>query len=113
MRKAGAKFEVLLMNGAETDLEALYEYIAESDNVANADHVLDRLLETVDTLSRFPERGPYPKELSSLGIKDFRQTTFKPYRIIYRIVDRRVFVYLIADGRRDMQALLARRLLSA
>jgi toxin ParE1/3/4 len=60
-----------------------------------------------------PERGSYPKELLALGIKEYRQTFFKPYRAIYRIVGRRVYVYLIADGRRDMQSLLARRLLGA
>jgi toxin ParE1/3/4 len=44
-------------------------------------------------------------------MRDFRQVFFKPYRVIYRIRDRSVFIYLIADGRRDMQPLLARRLL--
>jgi toxin ParE1/3/4 len=33
--------------------------------------------------------------------------------MIYRIVGQRVYVYLIVDGWRDMQALLARRLLEA
>nr|WP_293191521.1 hypothetical protein [Ottowia sp.] len=33
--------------------------------------------------------------------------------MIYRVVDGQVVIYLIADGRRDMQALLARRLLGA
>lgn len=67
----------------------------------------------VEGLSAFPERGSYPKELVALGIKEFRQTSFKPYRVIYRIVGRQVFIYLIADGRRDMQSVLARRLLGA
>jgi toxin ParE1/3/4 len=62
-------------------------------------------------LSRFPERGSHPKELLSLGIKEYRQTFFKPYRLVYRITDRKVTIYLIVDGRRDMQAVLARRLL--
>jgi toxin ParE1/3/4 len=30
--------------------------------------------------------------------------------LIYRVVDRHVYVYLIVDGRRNMQSLLARRL---
>jgi len=46
-----------------------------------------------------------------LGIRDYRQTWFKPYRVVYRVLERRVVIYLIADGRRDMQALLQRRLL--
>ena len=49
----------------------------------------------------------------ALGIREYRQTFFKPYRVIYRIIDRRVYVFLIANGRRDMQALLERRLLGA
>lgn len=36
---------------------------------------------------------------------------FKPYRAIYRVQDKKVIIYLIADGRRDMQSLLSRRLL--
>jgi toxin ParE1/3/4 len=46
-----------------------------------------------------------------LGIKEYRQAFFKPYRIIYRVIDEQVVVYVIADGRRDMQTLLSRRLL--
>ena len=105
-----AKFEVLLTEGAEQDLEGIHDYINEFDCVENANHVLDQLLEVVESLSRLPERGSYPKELATLGIKEYRQTSFKPYRVIYRVVDNQVIVYLIADGRRDMQSLLMRRL---
>lgn len=110
---ASRKHAVFLTEGAEQDLESIYDYIAESDCKANADRVLKRLLETVDTLARFPGRGAYPKELIALGIREYRQAAFKPYRVIYRIIGRKVFIYVIADGRRDMQSLLARRLLGA
>jgi toxin ParE1/3/4 len=108
-----AKFEVLLTAGAEQDLEAIHDYIGEFDCIANADQVLDQLMQVVQSLSRFPERGSYPKELVSLGIKEYRQTAFKPYRVIYRVLGKQVVIYLIADGRRDMQSVLARRLLGA
>jgi toxin ParE1/3/4 len=45
--------------------------------------------------------------------REYRQTFFKAYRLIYRVIGRRVYAYLIADGRRDMQALLEQRLLGA
>ena len=70
-------------------------------------------MEVVEDLAQFPERGSYPKELVTLGIKDYRQTAFKPYRVIYRVLGSQVVVYLIVDGRRDMQSVLARRLLGA
>ena len=110
---APVTFEVLLTQGAEQDLEAIHDYIAEFDCVANANQVLDRLMEVVESLSRLPQRGSYPKELAALGIKEYRQTAFKPYRVIYRVAGSQVIVHLIADGRRDMQSLLARRLLGA
>ena len=110
---AGRKCEVLLTEGAEQDLESIYDYIAEFDCKANADYVLDRLLEVVESLSTFPERGAFPKELVVLVIRDYRQTAFKRYRMIYRVMGQKVYIYVIADGRRDMQSLLVRRLLGA
>jgi toxin ParE1/3/4 len=62
-------------------------------------------------LTEHPERGSIPNELRSLGMADYRQAFFKPHRLIYRVHAARVVIYLIADGRRDMQSLLARRML--
>jgi toxin ParE1/3/4 len=89
----------------------IYDYIAEFDSPANADYLLDRLMKAVEGLASFPERGSFPKELLALGVKEYRQTFFKPYRMIYRVIDKRVYVHVIADWRRDTQSLLARRLL--
>ena len=111
MAGTSAKFEVLLTKGAEQDLEAIYDYISEFDCVVNANSVLDELMEALESLSKLPERGSYPKELVGLGIKEYRQTFFKPYRLIYRTIGNQIIIYLVAGGRRDMQAILARRLL--
>lgn len=104
-------FEVLLTDDAEIDLQELYEYIAHSDSIQAADHVLHRLEEAASTLAEDPSRGSTPKELRSLGLGEYRQIFFKPYRVLYRVLDERVVIYLIADGRRNMQSLLSRRLL--
>jgi len=106
-------FTVLLTNDAARDIEALYDYIALHDAPQKADYVLEQIEKAFSRLSEFPERGAYPKELAVLGIREYREIFFKPYRIIYRVIDRDVYVLLIADGRRDMQALLQRRLLDA
>lgn len=106
-------FEVLLTRDALRDLEEISEHIAEHDADAKARHVLDRIAEALESLKTFPDRGAHPRELLALGIREYRQVYFKPFRIVYRVVDPRVYVYLIADGRRNMQTLLARRLLGA
>lgn len=107
------RYEVLITEGAERDLEEIYDYIAEFDSPEKADYVLSRLLEVAERLATLPDRGPHPRELQALGIREYRQTFFKPYRLIYRVIGKQVYIYLIADGRRDMQSLLAQRLLSA
>jgi toxin ParE1/3/4 len=106
-------FAVLLTVDAARDLEDLYQYIAVHDAPGKADHVLTNIEKVFGSLSEFPERGVYPKELLALGIRDYREIFFKPYRLIYRVAGDVVHVFLIADGRRDMQTLLQRRLLSA
>ena len=105
------RFDVILTEDAADDLEDIYDYIAEHGDLFKAGYVLDRIRRVVEDLSALPERGSHPKELLALGIRDYRQTFFKPYRVIYRVVGQCVYVYLVVDGRRDMQAVLARRLL--
>lgn len=104
-------FTVLLTADAARDLEDLYQYIAAHDAPGKAAHVLSHIENVFDSLSEFPERGVYPKELLEIGIRNYREIFFKPYRVIYRVTGDIVHVLLIADGRRDMQTLLQRRLL--
>ncbi len=105
------RFEVVLTEDAERDLEDIVIHIATHDSLQSAEHVLGRILEVAESLSAAPTRGSQPKELRGLGDQEYRQVFFKPYRLIYRVVGERVAIYLIADGRRDIQSLLARRLL--
>jgi len=102
--------EVRLTEDAERDLEQIYDYIVGQGDQSGADHILDKIEQTIGRLARHPNRGSYPKELLDIGIREYRQILFDPYRLIYRVIDDRVIVYLIVDGRRDMQDLLARRL---
>jgi toxin ParE1/3/4 len=106
-------FKVLLTYDAARDLNELYDTIAAHDSPRKAEYVLEQIEKTFAKLSEFPERGVYPKELLNLGIQEYREIFFKPFRIIYRIINNKVYVLLIVDGRRDMQSVLQRRLLDA
>ena len=106
-------FTVWLTDGAARDLEDLHRHIGVRDSPDKADHVLQSIERQFGALSGTPLRGAYPPELLALGIKEYREVHFKPYRIVYRVSDGAVHVLMIADGRRDMEALLQRRLLEA
>ena len=104
-------YSVKLTANAVNDIGDIVDYIATNDAEAKALHTLKALRSLVASLSQYPERGSYPNELISLGIKEFRQLQMPPYRCIYRIINADVYVLIVADGRRDMQTLLQRCLL--
>ncbi len=104
---------VQLTDDAAHDLEEIWDYIDRYDGASRADYVMAQIEKAFGSLSEYPERGNYPSELLSIGIREYREVFFKPYRIIYRVIENVVYVFLIADGRRDMQALLQSRLLRA
>lgn len=100
-------YQVFLTDDAAYDLEALYDYIESHDAPEKANYVLDKIEETFLSLA---DSGTYPNELLAIGLREYREIYFKPYRIIYRINSLSVYVMVIADSRRDMQSLLERRL---
>jgi toxin ParE1/3/4 len=104
-------FEVVLSADAGRDILDIVRYIAENDGRPHAERVLLGIERACSGLAAFPQRGNVPKELVPLGIREYREVHFKPYRVIYRVMARSVVVYAVLDGRRDMQSLLQLRLL--
>jgi toxin ParE1/3/4 len=107
------RYEVILTGHALFDLEDIAHYITLNDGPDKAEHVGRQIEKAFSSLATLPNRGNHPRELLAVGERTFREVHFKPYRIIYRVNDRQVSVHIIADGRRDMQTLLTRRLLGA
>jgi toxin ParE1/3/4 len=104
-------FQVRLTEDAERDIEGIYRYVAGRDSIARAKRILDGLDRACAMLAALPRRGDVPKELRAVGIAEYREVHWKPYRIIYRIFGQQVVVACVLDGRQDMQSLLQRRLL--
>lgn len=104
-------YDVQLSRSAEADLERIYRHLAEKHSFDLAERWIERILEKIASLERFPDRGAVPQEIEALGVSRYRQLLVAPYRLFYRIVDDKVVITLIADGRRDLQPLLERRLL--
>ena len=102
-------YEVLLTDDAADDLNDIYQYILINDSSESADYVLDNIESLLDSLIEQPDRGSFPNELSALGIKEYRQILFKPYRLIYSTTPDQVLVFCILDGRRDIRSVLERR----
>ena len=105
------KFAVHLVEDAERDLVDLYRYAALNNSAKQAGKLINHIEETIRKLETFPLRGHIPPELERIGVLEFREVHFKPFRIIYEICKSEVFVHCILDGRRDLQELLQKRVL--
>lgn len=105
------RYSVRVTDEAEKDLLDIYNYVAQNDDPLKDDRLLDKLEETCLALEAYPNRGHVPPELERLGIHDFRETHFKPYRIVYEVTGEKINILAVLDGRRDLKSLLERRLL--
>ncbi len=105
------KYQVFLIQDAEDDLFDIYRYILEHDSKESADYVFNKIEELCFSLDELPMRGHFPPELERISVTNYKEIHFKPYRIIYEVEQKKVFVHCILDGRRELRDLLERRLL--
>jgi len=106
-----ADFAVFLAREAEADLEGITDFIERNDSSDRADYVYARIKETILKLESLPGRGRVVPELRDIGLSEYREVLFKPYRILYFISGKRVYVHCIFDGRRAVEEVLSRRFL--
>jgi toxin ParE1/3/4 len=105
------KYDVVFDHDAEDDLFDIYAFVAMNDSVERADRLFAALRRTCLKLQKLPLRGKIPTELFEIGVTEFRELHYKPYRIIYSFESSTVFVHCVLDGRRDIQTILQERLL--
>ena len=94
---------------AQRDLQAIVEFIAADDLVAAA-CVLDQIESRTASLQRMPERGRVVPELAAVGIHTYRELVVAPWRLVYRISGKTVYVLAVLDGRRNIEDVLLDRL---
>jgi len=101
-------FEVLWAEAAIRDLEQIVDFIADEAPLA-AQRLFDEIAERSQTLESLPRRGRIVPELARFEIMTYRELVLRPYRLMYRIDEKRVLVAAVFDGRRNLEdAILAR-----
>ena len=95
---------------AENDLIGIIEYIAE-DSLTNAINVFEKIKKKASSLNRFPQRGRIVPELKDQGIILYRELIVTPWRLIYRISGKKVYILTVADSRQNVEDILLKRLI--
>jgi toxin ParE1/3/4 len=103
-------FEVEWADAARTDLALIVDYIA-ADSVDSAISMLEKIGSRAASLTILPRRGRVVPELAAVGVHSYREIMFAPWRIVYRIAARKVYVLAALDSRRNLEDLLLDRLL--
>ena len=102
------KYEVIWAKTAENDLLKIIEYIAQ-DNRSNALKILKKIKKQVAGLYHSPERCRIVPELYDQGITQYREMVIKPWRILYRISNSKVYVLSVLDSRQNIEDILLKR----
>ena len=95
---------------SERDLIEIVEYIA-GESPSEAYEVFKELKRKVSGLHTFPDRGRTIPELQEQGITQYRELIVSPWRIIYRISQKTVYVLAVFDSRRSIEDILFKRLI--
>jgi toxin ParE1/3/4 len=103
-------YDVRWSETSEKDLIAIVEYIAD-DSLSHAYEVFKEVKKKASRLHTFPDRGRIVPELQEQGITQYRELIIAPWRIIYRISERKVFVFSVFDSRRNVEDILLKRLI--
>jgi toxin ParE1/3/4 len=105
------KYEIIWTNVAENDLINIIEYIS-VDSPQNALRILEKIRQKASSLYTLPERGRIVPELQDQGIFQYRELVIPPWRLTYRIADRKIFVMSVIDSRQNVEDVLLNRLIS-
>jgi toxin ParE1/3/4 len=105
------EYKVHFIYESQEDLWDIYKYVSYSDSIEKAEYLIQKLEETCSNLSESPNRGHIPPELAKIGVMEYKEVHFKPYRIIYEISEKDVYIHSILDGRRELQELLEKRVI--
>ena len=103
------EYKVIWTDTAENDLKEIIEFIS-IDSPRNALSILKKIKQKASNLYSLPERGRIVPELQSQGILQYREIIIPPWRLMYRITEREIYVLTVIDSRRNVEDILLARL---
>lgn len=103
--------KAVLLDEAQTDIRELRQYIIKIFGQAAWRETYTGIKAAVRNTAAFPLSGHIPPELAELGLSQYQQALSGMNRIIYEEQGGVLYIHIVCDTRKDLRALLARRLL--
>ena len=100
--------EIIWTKTARIDLNEIIEYIA-IDSVDIALKKYYEIKESTKQLNKFPEQGRIVPELKHENIMKYREIIISPWRLLYKIEEKKIYIMAVIDGRRNIEDILMKR----
>lgn len=104
---------VVVLQGAEADLRELRRYVCHRFGAKRWAGTLQSIHAAFLRIAEHPETGHLPEELATMQLVQYRQLPTGKNRIIYELRGDLAFVHVACDARRDLRAVLMRRLVAS
>jgi len=105
MKKA---YEVIWSKTSEKDLISIINYIS-IDSPSIAYEKFKEIRSRASNLYNYPDRGRIVPELQEQGISQYRELIIEPWRILYKISDKKVYALSVLDSRQNVEDILLNR----
>ncbi len=104
-------YEIVWARVAENDLKELIDYIA-IDSPTNALNIFKKIKNKASSLYTMPERCRIIPELKDHSVMQYRELIVPPWRIMFRIIEMKIYVLSVLDSRRNIEDILLKRLVN-
>ena len=94
------KYKVEILSPAAKDIERIAGYHLRMVGPGSAEEITDKLLDTIQTLEEQPFSGmEHPDDI--LRKQNYRKLVCSDYICIYKVIEKRVYIYRVVHGATD------------
>ncbi|MEA1910523.1 MAG: type II toxin-antitoxin system RelE/ParE family toxin [Spirochaetota bacterium] len=104
--------KVIWSKDASLDLVDIVSYIKIDSGKGIAKEIYTRIKSEVDKIVDFPKAGIIVPELADIGITDIYQIIVSPWKVYYKVIEDKILVLSVIDGRRNLEEILYKKIIS-
>ncbi len=105
-------FKVIWSEDASLDLVDIVSHIKIHSGKGIAKEIYTRIKSKVDNIVDFPKAGMVVPELVNIGVTDIYQIIVSPWKVYYKVIEDKILVLSVIDGRRNLEEILYKKIIT-
>jgi len=103
---------VIWSEDASLDLVDIVLYIKIHSGKEIAKGIYTRIKSKINNIVDFPKAGMSVPELVDIGIIDIYQIIISPWKIYYKIIEDKIMILSVIDGKRNLEEILYKKIIT-